>query len=168
MGSIKPNVSTNWIALSSEYRLGLFANDEIVINAGTTNGTPNLIDVQRGRINARDGIRCQSSPLGGGTAADIGESGGPFRNVYAQSFIESSHVPNMKNKERALDKLKNIHDWAVDGKVNHKAHYACIENEDDAEEVHTGISLGKRCAEMEKMIWELNQEIEALKNGSRK
>jgi len=100
----------------------------------------------------------------------IGVPSAAWKNVYSHDFTTVTHVPDMENQQKALDYLKNIKNWRKkNGQIDHAQHYACVQHDEKDEktgEVKTyyGISLGKRCAGMEKMIYELNEEVKDLKN----
>ena len=100
----------------------------------------------------------------------IGVPSAAWKNVYSHDFTTVTHVPDMENQQKALDYLKNIKNWRKkNGQIDHAQHYACVQQDEKDEktgEVKTyyGISLGKRCAGMEKMIYELNEEVKDLKN----
>ena len=144
--------SPGWAIVNGDTRVNIWSEGDIDIRAG-----------QYGYITLRAGPYVQPST---DNATDLGTSSKAWRKVVSHSFIEASHVPDMRNGKRALDALANIAEWIdSSGKINHSAHYAGVELDDERTGAKgAGISLGKRCAEMEKMIYELNEEVKDLKN----
>jgi len=118
--------------------------------------------------------------------------------VTATDFITLSKVADVKDSEKALDKLDNIDKWLDENKkIDYEEHYAhttidkkiiigyenitvnetvCDEKGVDCELLNytyqepiykyyeqDGLSMETRVAEMEKMIWELREELKIVK-----
>ncbi len=103
-------------------------------------------------------------------------------NVRAHDFITASRVADVSKNRSALANLGNIAEWRnEDGTINYEAHYAfigkeitrrvydkdCTEEEikrgecryEEVSETIKGLSMETRVAEMEQMIWELDQKL---------
>jgi hypothetical protein len=107
--------------------------------------------------------------------------------VYADGYVTKSKVADINDGKIALDNLNNIDIWIdKDGNIDYKKHYAYFpytskvltgyENvtKKDGEIIERpiyeikemeGLSLEVRIAEMEKMIYELNEKIKKLENA---
>jgi hypothetical protein len=93
----------------------------------------------------------------------------------AKDFITLSDVPDTKDGKTALDSLNNIDTWLDDDrKIVHTNHYAFVNLTSKypvgfekgkviwATTSQEGLSTSKRLAEMEKMIWELRNQLNEL------
>jgi len=79
--------------------------------------------------------------------------------VVADGYITKSKVANIN--EDSLKKLDNMDKWKKnDGSINYEEHYAYV----DLGNGKKGLSMETRVAEMEKMIWELNNIVIKLKS----
>jgi hypothetical protein len=127
----------------------IFIEDAILqINEGVTVGIDNY-----GIVGAGDGVQVW--------AFSTSESA----KCYASDFVTNSCVPDINDGIRALDQLDNISQWInADGTVAYSNHYACV-NYQVGDTPRQGLSADTRIAQLEKMVWELNNEIQLLKAG---